>query len=243
MLCTRSVLQLPPDVEGAHDTEAVTNIHDEPQRCQITEMLKCLEQLHLGCRDCCGAPKALCSRDALSTGASSLLHACLALVALAHDSEHLSRASLVAHAHPQAHSKHAMLGRTSERTQGQQQYSLVGNNSGSQQTRERAQLEAKELRTSVTLLAMQLQGCWPMSHCSTEQTICRAPASNLSDTAQTSLLWKAVASALLHFQTATSAVVRTSRSIPRLTASTTKLPKERDSSQSCLLYTSPSPRD
>ena len=80
-------------------------------------------------------------------------------------------------------------------------------------------------------MLMQLQGSWHMSPSLTDQTAPRVPSSKPEDITQAVLLWKAAASALLHMQTASSVAVRSSHSIPRVPASTAKLPKGRDTSQ------------
>lgn len=228
LLCTKKIFQHCPDPQEVQGTEG----GPVEQLGHFKLILQFLQEQQPGYQHCSGVPKECSSKDALTAAFPGLLHASLCLLAVAHDIEHLSCANPNSRARQQPHSSNVLSGTLSERAQNQQQGSSTPNNTNEHQIREHAELAGQELQANVSLIVMQLQGFWNISSCTVHsQTSSRMLFPRPDKLTQPRLLWKAVASALLHFQTAFSMSTSTTRSIPRSTGSAAKLTRGTDPSK------------
>jgi hypothetical protein len=220
LLCTRNILQHPPDCQEAPDIEQP---HTDPQHTPWQLMVQCLQEQQPGYQRCSRRPKEWICRDALTAALPGLLQTSLCLLAAAHDSEHLSL-----HKPP---SSTLWAGTLSEEAQNQQQELSAPSSEMHQQVAGHANF-AQELNTNVRLLVMQLQGLWNLSSSAVQvQSTGRVLFTRPDESTQPSLVWKAVASGLLHMHATYLIASRLPRSIPRATGSTSRNKKRTAASE------------
>lgn len=213
LVCSRNVLQF-----SSHSQEERT-LETAPGRQHrlLQLVLQYLQEQHSGYQSRSRAPNGTSHTDAVAAPFPALLHASLRLIAVAHDAEHVLRAR------HKSRPCCASQGVLADRALNQPRDASMPSNTDQQQLIGGAQLEAQMLRTNASLVVMQLPGLW---HISPGAAHAHGPPrvliSRPHESAQPMALWKAVASALLHFHTSSTLAVRPAHSIPRPPGAATK---------------------
>jgi hypothetical protein len=211
LLCTRKLLQQSPDHQAVPEVEGAP--HD-PQQTLCHLMLQCLQDQQPGWQHGSGCSKEWTPRNALTSAFSGLLQTSLCLLAATHDSEHLSLHKPL--------SRRAWEESLSNKAHTQLQGSSAASSASQQQVAEQVKL-IHQLQANVKLLVMQLPDLWNLSPCALHvRPTDRLLLSRPDESTQPLLVWKSLASAMLHMHTASVIASRLTCRLPRITETISK---------------------